>query len=713
MYKLLILLVLCNIAFAKESKTDKHFEIVAKNLHSKNNIIYASGNVVIFSNSHYITADKAIYDSKKKLLNLDGNVFIMNNNQIELISKKAKIDLDIENGILSPFLMYYTTNGMWINSSEGNKKAKYIELKDSILSSCNCEDPDWSFRFTSGTYNTKSKWINTFNTRMYFKSIPILYTPYFGFPTNTQRRTGILAPSFGLSQAEGFIYTQPIFIAPSKNYDFEFIPQIRTNRGNGIYAYYRYADSAYSTLKFKTGYFEEKGSYYKNYDLKNEEHYGADLVYDRSNLFSNNTSHQDAAFVSLHWLNDIDYKNLQDDNYSYVNSSSNINGDEDYGKKIESKINYFFNTPTFYIGTYAKYYEDLSQTTNTNTMQELPSLQFHSFKKSFLDNFLSLSVDTSATNYQRQEGVSAYRYDGNIPLTYSTSLFNNYLNFNFSEIIDASYIDYYNMDTKDKYKNALLVQNEHQISLSTDLIKPYSSFVHSLRISAKYNMPNTIKMQGDIYKLSNDDSNLDYFPTNEMKKNVSFEMQQSFYSKSSLQEILRDTLDQELDYDENNKLRLNNVENELELNYSPFGLSNQIIYNQIDEKQVLSSTNIDFTYDNVYLKSTYYLSKKTKHSDYDDAKSYTFDIGYTFDKNYSLSYYRNYNLLENIKSQEALSVGINNKCWNLNFKIERGLSTSSNVDNKALTQNILYFTLELKPFVTLKQEYSLKNTELN
>ena len=150
------------------------------------------------------------------------------------------------------------------------------------MSSCNCEDPAWSIGFTSGDLNTTKEWMNTYNTTLYIKDIPVFYTPYFGFPTDDTRRTGLLTPTIGYSKSEGFQYAQPIYFAPSANYDIEYTPQIRTNRGNGHTLQYRYADSMYSNLNFEAAIFTEKDSYQKKANLTNKEHYGWNLEYKRS-----------------------------------------------------------------------------------------------------------------------------------------------------------------------------------------------------------------------------------------------------------------------------------------------------------------------------------------------------------------------------------------------------------------------------------------------
>ncbi len=192
---------------------------------------------------------------------------------------------------------------------------------------------------SSADYDTEDKWINTYNARLYVKDVPVLYTPYLGFSTNTERRTGLLMPTIGYSSSEGGSYSQPIYIAPAKNYDIELIPQFRAKRGAGMYAYVRYADSIDSMLQVSGGYFGEKKEYQLENDLRNQEHYGIDIDYKRYNLFANKKDTKDGLFISINYLNDVEYKTLEDDKYK-----------DDTEQYVESKINYIYDTPDYFLG---------------------------------------------------------------------------------------------------------------------------------------------------------------------------------------------------------------------------------------------------------------------------------------------------------------------------------------------------------------------------
>ena len=387
MHKIVVSLALASFLIqvnAQELNTEK-LQLVAKDVDTKNNIITATGDVVAYSPTYYLSSDKMIYDKDKEILELFDNVLIIKDNKIQTQSNYAYVDM--KNDIINqdPVFLMDNSSNIWSNSKEANKDKDLITLENSILSSCDCIDPIWSIRSSSSDYDTEAMWMNTYNPRLYIKNVPVYYLPYFGFPTDTTRRTGLLLPTMGYSSSEGFLYSQPIFIAPADNYDIELIPQIRTQRGYGSYANFRYADSPDSMLNVKTGYFKEFDNYRSKEQLENSEHYGLDIDYERKNIFAKNKEHQDGVFTSIRYLNDIEYITLKEED-------DNLWTD----KKVESKVNYFYNTPEYYGGVYGKYYVDASQKTNDNTLQELPQIQLHSYNKElFLENLI-YSIDTKA-----------------------------------------------------------------------------------------------------------------------------------------------------------------------------------------------------------------------------------------------------------------------------------------------------------------------------
>lgn len=697
-----------NSIYAQTVKNEK-FELLARDIINTNkNIVIASGDVVVYSPTYYITADKAKYNKSKEVFELFGNVLIIKDNKVQTQSKYAYVNLQNKKTIANPNFLSEMGSNFWINSKKTIKNNNTVNFKDSILSSCDCSKPVWSIKTSSGDYDTKDKWLNAYNARFYLKDIPVFYFPYIGFSTDKTRRTGLLPPLIGYSKSEGFFYSQSLFIANAPDYDFEIRPQYRSRRGNGIYGYFRYADSPYSKLELKTGYFKEKNNYVKENKLKSDNHYGWEAKYERSKLFSNEKS-QDGLYALIKYLNDVEFYTLEDNE-----DESSIN------EKVESKINYFYNTSKFYGGIYARYYINTAQDNNDETLQELPQFHAHMYPQRLpILRDITYSADAKVINYTRQKGLNARIYEANVPFSYNLDLIDDYLYFKAINKTTLSRYDYSNMqDLGTDFKDGTLMQNKTSLILGTDLLKPYENFLHTVNFNAKYNTPHNIKQNGDLYGITTDDDPLkkkllNPFPVETDEKEFELSLSHSLYEKESLKQLINHKITQFIVYNnEENKYEFRNLENYIKVKYSLADFTQRLIYSFKDHQLTESDSSLGISYDDFKLTTGYYKSVKTETSGKDDSESYRINASYKISRDYKITYSEYYNIEEQIRSKQSFGININDRCWNLDLIFARKLEPATTTNNLPVDQKIVYFTLTFKPIGAIKQKYK-RDKEFN
>ncbi|MGJ0321804.1 LPS-assembly protein LptD [Aliarcobacter cryaerophilus] len=716
MHKIVVSLALASLliqANAEELNMEK-LQLVAKDVDTKNNIITAVGDVVAYSPTYYLSSDKMVYDKDREILELFDNVLIIKDNKIQTQSNYAYVDM--KNDIINqdPVFLMDNSSNIWSNSKEANKDKDLITLENSILSSCDCIDPIWSIRSSSSDYDTEAMWMNTYNPRLYIKNVPVFYLPYFGFPTDTTRRTGLLLPTMGYSSSEGFLYSQPIFIAPADNYDIELIPQIRTQRGYGSYANFRYADSPDSMLNLKTGYFKEFNNYRREEKLENSEHYGLDIDYERKNIFSTKKEHQDGVFTSVRYLNDIEYIILKEDD-------GNLGTD----KKVESKVNYFYNTPEYYGGVYGKYYIDASKKSNANTLQELPQVQFHSYNKElFLENLI-YSIDTKAQNFTRKEGLNAKIYDITVPISYTKNILDDYMYLGVENRTILTQYDYSNsLYNNLRYEDGTLIQNRTSLIVGTDLIKPYSDYIHTLNLNASYDIPENLRKDGDLYNITVKENQplkydeLSVFPTLQEQKTIKLSLNQSIYDKENLKQFINHKMSQSILYNSVDEPKFQDLDNYVKINHDYGSLSGKVVYNMDDNKVVEGSFDNSLSYEDLTFSAGYYYSKKTNNefNTRDDLESYRLSTSYKLAKDYSIKYYENYDLQEKTRNRQGIGLNIDDSCWNLDLLLEKEITPRSRYVQSTRSydsyeQTIVYAVLMLKPIGGIRQKYIVQNSD--
>ena len=685
----IILSLIFLVAFGFAKSDSEIFEVLANNVETKGDVVIASGDVVLFSKSYYLSAQKVIYDRSKETFELFDDVTVIKDNQAIAKSHYAFLSLKEEGLVQNPLFLVDSDTSLWFNSQNADKKASKVSLKQSSLSGCDCDDPDWRIEFSEGNYDTEKQWVDTYNARLYIKDVPVFYTPYFGLPTDRSRHTGLLIPSLGYSNSEGFQYTQPIFLALDPSYDLELTPEIRTNRGYGLYTNFRWADSQYSMLDVKVGGFKDRKSYQNEKNLKNQKHYGYNIDYHRSKLFSSGDD-KDGLLLSVNWLNDIDYKNLTE-TQNFVETEN----------KIKSFMNYYYDRSNFYTGLYFKYYLDTLTNSNDATLQELPQLHLHKYYNEFLVDNLSYSSDFKTTYYTRDEGLNALRYDFSLPISYSFSMFDDYLNIVLKNELTVTKLNYMNQNVTN-FENGTFMQNEVSVEAFTELIKPYEGFIHSMNLSSKISIPNSFKKDGDLYSINTQNNSLESFEVTEDKKRVTFSLNQYFFDSENLKEIVKHKISQSIIYEDDNSSDLGDLENELIVNYLLGQVSNRLVYSNQDDDLIESSSNFSLNYLDYFLKLNYYMSKNTPNSNRKDLESYAIEAGLKFLDDYSFKYIENYNIEEDTRSKQGFVFSVDDRCWNVELSFIKEIEPSTTTSATPIKQDIVYLKLTLKPFGTFQ-----------
>lgn len=676
-------------------------EVLAQSVTKNGTLVHAVSDVVLYSPKYLITADEAYYDYESGDLELFGNITMLEGISYATRSGHTKLNLNTDKGVSEPLFFFDEGTNVWIKCENAILNPETYVTQKSIVSSCNTQNPDWKIAFTTGEFNKESKWLHLYNPVFYANDIPVLYLPYFSFSTDTTRRTGLLRPEFGLGSSEGFYYMQPIYIAPAVDWDVELRPQIRTNRGEGMHGTYRFVDSPYSHGEMTTGYFKEHSDYAEEENLKNSSHYGFKMTYDRSQLLSSSYNNlEDGLWVDINYLNDIDY-------YNTISTET-----LSYNRYVTSKLNYYATKDLDYIGLYAKYDIDTSpelqtpsRTNNKGTLQELPTFHYHHFSNPlFLDN-LFYSVDYKAKNYTRDEGVTGFQNEVDVPFTFYFSFLEDYLHVSVSENIYASHIAYGNDDAQEN--EGKYWRNYHKISLYTELAKPYDDFYHTMYIGLDHIIPS--KEDEDGYIAS-------FIPLNTLAKSTSLTLKEFFYNSDAEKKVshkIRQFYYSDYDY------KYGDLENDLKYHVTDkISLGHNIHYShefhKISRNQIsinyaddIYSTSLRYTYqDNTYKENTIY---KVDENDR-ETKDYSYITLYADTK-----YFTHYNVFSSVNYDikddafRSWSVGFKKslKCWDYSIQYkDKTTPKQTSSGTGSVNQQGIMFLFNLYPMGSVGYEIS-------
>ncbi len=680
-YYILLLLLSSVPLIAKQT-----VEILAKNVKAYCDKVEAYDDVVVLYDDSVIKSQSAFFDKQTSLLTLKGKVEMVGKkgNRVasdELVLDTKKKDINFKDTMVS------TQNSLWIKSNDGKRVGEEIELGNSRLSSCDVANPDWEIVFDKAHLYNDDKYATLTNAKLKFFDNTIFYFPYFAFPTLTERTTGLLMPHFNFASKDGFTYEQPIFIAPDTSWDIELKPQIRTNRGSGLYATTRFVDSPTSHGDFTVGYFENNAEYINSYEAQ-KEHYGAEFKYQGRDIFADkkildDNDYHDGIYANFTYLNSgLEYLNLQKSgNTSLI--SSNL---------IESRFNYFLDNHDNYFGLYGKYYIDASKQSNTSTLQNLPTLHYHRyFDNTIFSNQIFYTIDAKVSNYTRNIGSSGTNAEIDLPITYEDSFFDNYLNVAVSENIYANYLKFRNPSSE----NYQYFTNYHKFKLFSDLTKGYDEYRHIIQPSVTYTLPSVKKEYGAKYEeLSSEQKEL--FTTKIEEEKINFDISQYLYNDN-----LENSFFQRFGYVTFPSRQENNSEMYNEFLYSDEfkRIYNNIVYSPQENEIRSITTSGGYKIDNYDIMLTHFLNNDTlsgaNQGSFIDGR-----VNYKLDEKDSFYANADYDTKNNFNHKWDLGYTHNEKCWS--SKISIGQETIPNLE-KPFRNSRLYFELNFYPLGGIKQ----------
>ena len=691
---LLFFLFTLSFVYANESVA----KFFAPNIITHQKKFTANGQIELYYQDSVFKADKIYYDQNRSYMKFSGNVEVQKGINDYIKSDLIELFLKNKDYVIDGLYFQNKPSELWIVSSKTKiTNSNYVEFDSSSLSSCNPQNPDWEIEFTSGDYNTESKWLNLYNARLYFFDVPIIYLPYVGIPLDKTRKSGLLTPKFGLSEAEGFFYKQPIYLAPSVDFDMTIEPQVRTNRGRGVYTNFRYANTPNSILEMNMGYFKENDDYATTYDLFHKEHFGLDLDYEqrfKTLLF------EQGLYADINLISDVDYYALNtDDELTYPNL-------------IPSYINYVANSDSFYGGVYSRYYIDTQSEHNTQTLQVLPELHFHNYLKEIYKSDFLYSIDYSLQNHFRVEGLEAKESTLNIPVIYSKSFLDGYLNFSFDEQIYGKWMSLSQQPQRLENESNYYIKTKHILNINTDLMKVYDNTVHSMLVSLSYEKDGENRYNGlykDYQSSSYDcseDGVCEFIIDTNQPEVINFGIT-NYLSDKMGKEILYHNLTQSyLLESEDNKL--SELENDIQWRFLPnYSLYNNLKYSHETNKVTKSSTTL--SYDGS-------LFKVNLNHLYEDglriANYFNTTINYKYNDKYN--YYMNYqyDYLEKVAKNYRLGVNMKKRCRSYNISVSNLRRPIIQNDGTSYVSDLQFmFHFGFNPIGSFNYSYLKKNKE--
>jgi len=461
------------------------------------NVIIATGNVVIKRDNQEIIADKVTYYEDKDLAKFEGNVKIKTPN-FEGTGNAGIWGFKKDEGEI------YNVKGIidgeyYFIAKKIYKKGDRYYFENMKISKCPFNQYDWYISGKKGNFKSND-YVYSYNTIFRFCKVPILYTPYFAYPTS-RRKSGFLIPMISTNTYNDYIIRIPYFYVINRTSDLTVTYDYRNNQGQGVNLEYRNRYLKDSMLNMNVFYFREKkeGEWWEGRAISPIQNrwriYGdTQFKYNRLKLFFKIDIPSDPYFFE-------DYG---------AAASSVLPYNQIYKRYIaytKSQLFGIYDTEDFSTEINFEYIYDLTKPNNEETLQRFPEVRFY-LKKRPLSKDLEIYYDFLSYNtyFYREKGLRGFRSDNTLFLYHFSNLWK------FSNVLEVKprYTQYLNIeDTQNpelfdgESRNRFLVSVEDRLRFIE--YKNYSNFTHSIIPQLSFYFTPKIK-QDDIPQFDKEDN---------------------------------------------------------------------------------------------------------------------------------------------------------------------------------------------------------------
>ena len=195
----------------------------------------AHGNVEIVQGERVLNADAVTYNQRDDIVTASGNVVLLEPSGEVLFAEYAELTDDMREGFLRGFRMLLTDDTRLAGVSAQRRGGVETELTRAAYSPCvNCtgfgDEPLWQVNARRVIHDAEAREVVYRDATLEFLGIPVMYTPYLSHPDpSVKRKSGVLTPTFGVSNLLGSSVQVPYFWAIDRDKDLTFDPIISTD----------------------------------------------------------------------------------------------------------------------------------------------------------------------------------------------------------------------------------------------------------------------------------------------------------------------------------------------------------------------------------------------------------------------------------------------------------------------------------------------------
>jgi LPS-assembly protein len=206
------------------------------------------GDAEVRANGAVLRGDRILYDYAADLLRVRGNARVFRDGAL-FTGPALDYRLEAQTGSMPNASFTYAPRG----ASGTAEKLEFLgpeltRMFGAEYTTCTPEDRAWWVRAERMDLDRVDEQGSARNATLYFKDVPIFYSPVFEFPLGERRRSGFITPGFGVNSKVGWEASVPYYFDIAPNRDATIEPRIMSKRGVLLQNQFRYLEPTFRGL---------------------------------------------------------------------------------------------------------------------------------------------------------------------------------------------------------------------------------------------------------------------------------------------------------------------------------------------------------------------------------------------------------------------------------------------------------------------------------
>jgi LPS-assembly protein len=274
------------------------------------NVAHLQGKVQLTQGYRQVRSDFATVNQNERTVDLEGNVQFREPGLL-LTGETAHANMDTKDIQINDATYLFHESGVRGTASRLNRPSDDIfYIDNATYTTCEPGSSAWQLVSSEVDINPETGIAHAKHVRLEVQDIPILYVPWLRFPTDDRRASGLLFPSFEVSDKNGLDFAQPIYLNLAPHYDATITPRYLQERGAMLEVEGRHLTRLTNTII--------GGAFLPSDDGGDEDNYDLDEVTDITDHEGEDrwiTRIDHTGGIGQRWQTEIDYTRVSDSDY--------------------------------------------------------------------------------------------------------------------------------------------------------------------------------------------------------------------------------------------------------------------------------------------------------------------------------------------------------------------------------------------------------------